>query len=193
MRNMLSCFPTEKLKLKKMSGEIIDNIEALVEPNKIFVDDSSVVIEEGDFFERTLTNGAIENYEVLDRGFYKGTHGIPDHYQVSVRKTTVRTYDSGVTYNFSNNSGKVNINSKDNSTNIKITLSEQDKALFDVIESLTVSLDNQEELLEAIHKMKEDVGTSRFPEKYNAFIQSAANHMTLFAPFIPALTKFLVP
>lgn len=192
MRSLLSNFSTEKLKLRKATGEVIEDIEALVEPKKIFVDDSSVIIEEGDFFERTLTNGSVENYEVLDRGFYKGAHGIPDHYQVSVRKTTARSVHSAVTYNFNNNSGKVNINSKDNSTNISITLSEEDKALFDVIESLSDSLDNQMELVKAIQEMKEEVGKPKFAEKYNAFIQSAANHMTLFSPFIPALTKFLV-
>ena len=30
-----------------------------------------------------------------------------------------------------------------------------------------------------------------FAEKYNAFIQSVANHMTIFAPFIPALSALL--
>lgn len=84
MRSMLSAFPTEKLKLVKTDGSSIENIEALVEPKKIFVEDSSVIIEEGDIFERKLSNGAVEYYEVLDRGFHKGMRGIPDHYQVSV-------------------------------------------------------------------------------------------------------------
>lgn len=35
-----------------------------------------MIIEEGDIFEITLFNGAKENYEVFDRGFYKGMHGI---------------------------------------------------------------------------------------------------------------------
>lgn len=30
-----------------------------------------------------------------------------------------------------------------------------------------------------------------FAEKYNNFIQSIANHMTIFAPFIPALSSLL--
>lgn len=81
MRRMLSAFPTEKLKLIKSNGQCIENIEALVQPKKIFVDDASVIIEEGDVFERILGNGATEYYEVLDRGYYKGTRGIPDHYK----------------------------------------------------------------------------------------------------------------
>lgn len=52
-----------------------------------------MIIEEGDIFEITLFNGAKENYEVFDRGFYKGMHGISDHYQASVRKTTAKSYD----------------------------------------------------------------------------------------------------
>jgi len=64
MGRILRGFPTEKLKLMKCDGTVINDIEALVEPKKIFVDDASVIIEEGDIFERTLSNGAIENYEV---------------------------------------------------------------------------------------------------------------------------------
>lgn len=86
MRSILSAFPTEKLKLVKMDGRSIENIEALVEPKKIFVEDASIIIEEGDMFERKLKNGATEYYEVLDRGFYQGMHGIPDHYQVLYKR-----------------------------------------------------------------------------------------------------------
>jgi len=34
-------------------------------------------------------------------------------------------------------------------------------------------------------------GTSGFTQKYQNFIASAANHMTVLAPFIPALTQML--
>lgn len=53
MRRILSNFPTEKLKLAKSNGECIENIEALVEPKKIFVDDASVIIEEEIFLNAT--------------------------------------------------------------------------------------------------------------------------------------------
>lgn len=192
MGSILSAFPTEKLKLVKMDGSSIENIEALVEPEKIFVEDASIIIEEGDMFERKLKNGATEYYEVLDRGFYRGIHGIPDHYQVSVQKTTAKAYTNSVTYNISNESGKININSTDNSVNINFALTEEDKALFETIRSLAETIENKDEIVAAVNEMQNAVGKKSFLQKYNEFVQAAANHMTVFAPFIPLLTKFLV-
>ena len=59
------------------------------------------------------------------------------------------------------------------------------------LRSLAKGLDNETEIISAVNNMQESVGTKSFAEKYNNFIQSAANHMTLFAPFIPALTQLL--
>ena len=85
MRSMLSAFPTEKLVLHKMDGSTASVI-ALVDRNMIHTDDVTVSIEEGDIYERTLPNGAKEYFRILDRGFYKGDHGIPDNYQSRVEK-----------------------------------------------------------------------------------------------------------
>ena len=85
MRSMLSAFPTEKLVLHKMDGSAASVI-ALVDRNMIHTDDVTVSIEEGDIYERTLPNGAKEYFRILDRGFYKGDHGIPDNYQSRVEK-----------------------------------------------------------------------------------------------------------
>lgn len=85
MRSMLDAFPTEKLKLHKQDGTITE-ITALVDGDSIHSDDTSIIIEENDIFERTLPNGAKEFYRVIDRGFFKGDHGIPDNYQTKVQK-----------------------------------------------------------------------------------------------------------
>lgn len=192
MRRMLSAFPTEKLKLIKSNGQYIENIEALVQPKKIFVDDASVIIEEGDVFERILGNGATEYYEVLDRGYYKGTRGIPDHYQISVCKTTVKPRTNKITYNINNGNGRININSTDNSVNVKVSLSNEEEALFEAIKSVAESLEDGEKIICTVDGMKAEVGQKGFLEKYNDFIQAAANHITVFAPFIPMLSKLLV-
>ena len=181
----------KKIRLCKGSGEVIEDIEALIEPKKIFIDDASVLIEEEDIFERNLPNGAVERYRVLDRGFYKGMHGIPDHYQVSVEKTTgvpSRTY-GGTIYNIQNDSGRINIHSTDNSVNI--SLSANDEKLFETLIQLAEALPNKKEVIQAVKDMKQEAGKPSFVEKYNTFIQSVANHITIFALFIPALTAFL--
>lgn len=87
---MLSAFPVETLILHKKNG-ITAEIMALVDNGVIHSDNVDVIIEEGNLFERTLPNGAKEYYRVTDRGFYKGNHGIPDHYQSKVVKISQST------------------------------------------------------------------------------------------------------
>lgn len=184
--------PDGKIKIEKSNGTIInDDIEALVEPKEIPVDDASVIIEEGDIFERILPNGVIENYEVLDRGFYKGMHSIPDYYHVSVRKTTTKLYSNRVTYNITNESGKVNIDSVDNSVNINLSLSNEEETLFNALKELTASIEDGDIICKSVDEMHDNIGKETFVVKYNNFIQSIANHMTVFAPFIPMLSNLI--
>jgi len=96
MRSMLSAFPTETLVLHKQNGTNI-SVEALVDKGKITSDDTEVIIEEGDIFERILPHDAKEYYRVIDRGFYKGDHGIPNHYQCDVERITQRTAEEALT------------------------------------------------------------------------------------------------
>ena len=192
MRSILSNFPTEKVKIIKQDLSIIDGVDALVESTKIFIDDGSVNIEEGDIIERTLPSGAKEQFLVTDRGFYKGMHGIPDHYQVTVeRQSTYKKVSRGQVINQYNisNAEKVNIHSTDNSTTYQI--SSNDLSIMETIRTLAKGLDNETEIIAAVNQMQNNVGKKSFAEKYNAFVQSIANHMTIFAPFIPALSALL--
>ncbi len=78
-------FPTETLILHKPCGDIYE-VKCLVDSSKVHCDDTSVPIEQDDYFERKLPNGIIEYYKVIDPGFYKGMLGIPDHYQTKVER-----------------------------------------------------------------------------------------------------------
>ena len=84
MRSILTNIPTEKLILHKPSGDIFE-VAGLVDSSTIFSDDVTIPIEINDYFERTLPNGVVEYYKVIDAGFYKGMHGIPDNYQAKVQ------------------------------------------------------------------------------------------------------------
>lgn len=81
-------FPKEKARLIKQDSSVIDNIEAFFNRECILVDDTSICIEDGDIFERTLPSGIKEHYVVLDAGFFSGSSGIPAHYQIKVEKQT---------------------------------------------------------------------------------------------------------
>lgn len=193
MRSILSAFPTENAKIIKQDLTVIEDIEALVDRDKSFIDDGSLNIEEGDIIERVLPSGAKEQYLVIDRGFYRGAHGIPDHYQIKVEKQSryVKLSKGTVINEYHiTNADKVNIQSTDNSTTYQITAN--DISTLDTLRSLAKGLDDEDKIVSAVDEMQESIGKKTFAEKYNAFIQSVANHMTIFAPFIPALSAFLL-
>lgn len=193
MRSMLSAFPTENVKIIKRDLTVIEDVEALVDRDKIFIDDGSLNIEEGDTIERVLPSGAKEQYLVIDRGFYRGAHGIPDHYQIKVEKQSgyVKLNRGAVINEYHiTNADKVNIQSTDNSAMYQITAN--DISTLDTLRSLAKGLDEEDKIVSAVDEMQESIGKKNFAKKYNAFIQSVANHMTIFAPFIPALSAFLL-
>lgn len=188
-------FPKEKARLIKEDSSVIDNIDALFDGKTIFVDDASVCIEEGDVLERTLPNGLKEQFLVVDRGYYPETQGIPAHYQVKVEKRPnyhKATRGQIINSYVINDAGKVNINSTDNSTTI-YQLNEQDKALFATLRELATQIKSGDDrdIKNKIDEMEQNIGKESFAEKYNAFIQSIANHITIFAPFLPMLTQLL--
>jgi hypothetical protein len=74
--------------IKKKDGRRFEDMRASVQRDKIFTADTEIPIEEGDFFERVLPNGIVEQYTILDAGFYVGSGRIPAHYQSNVRKQT---------------------------------------------------------------------------------------------------------
>ena len=46
-------------------------------------------------------------------------------------------------------------------------------------------------LVHQVDQMEAAAGTSGFAAEYKDFIGLAADHMTVFTPFLPALTQFL--
>ena len=77
----------DKVRVMKTSGEEHKDISASIQKNKIFVMQSDILIEAGDFIERKMSNGGIELYEVIDPGFHESSGGIPASYQMNVKKS----------------------------------------------------------------------------------------------------------
>ena len=153
---------------------------------------TSIVIEEGDFIERDLPTGRTERYLVIEVDFHKAQLDFPEYYDLKIEKQTAhKTTKKATTINqfHITNAEKVNIQSTDNSITYNITAN--DVSLMDTLRKLADDLENRDEVILNIDSMQDNIGKKSFAEKYNAFIQSIANHMTIFAPFIPALSAFL--
>lgn len=106
----------------------------------------------------------------------------------SMREMTNGTY---IVNNITN--GNANINSIDNSirnTNISNNEIEVFERMLEVASSIVE--DEKKDIIMAIEDMRNDLGKPTLKEKYYKFIEVAANHMTLFAPFIPVITEMFL-
>lgn len=181
----------DKITLVKPDGTVIEDIQANVQPNIIFIGDAKLPLEENDKIYRKLPNGLVETYIVLDRGFYSGFGG---HYQAKVKKEAnikEDRYNSIINlYNASGPNSRININSTDNSTNY---LNNTD-SLFNDLKIILKNLPEKEiqerslQILEELDRLKR---TPSYLIKYQEFVALLANHMTVIAPFIPALTQLI--
>jgi hypothetical protein len=73
-------------------------------------------------------------------------------------------------------------------------MQEATSQLFDDILAALNEIDNAEQrkkLMTDVEEMKATQGSPGFLARYQAFMQDAANHMTVVAPFLPALAQLL--
>lgn len=198
MRNsrVFSQMMKDKVTLVKPDSSRVEGIRASVQREKIFVDDSSLPIEEGDTIERERPGGIVDRYMVLDAGYHHDIHGIPAHFQMQVRKETAIPRDPpnpSNTYYLNGPNSRVNNNSMDASVNVSLTQQGTSQLFDDLLAALNeiTDMEQREQLVIDVEEMKAAQGSPRFLARYKAFMQDAANHMTVVGPFLPALAQLL--
>lgn len=193
-------FKNDRVTLVKNDGTRFEDLPASVQSDLIVTYDPRIPIEDGDQFERRLPSGIIEVFTVVDAGFHQRFHSIPSHYQSKVRKNTaaapLRSRSAPipqVVYNLTGPNPRVNIQSSDLSTNV---VNVESGALFDslreAIQESSMDSSASQRLIQDVDAMESAVGTNMFAARYGEFVAAAADHMTLVAPFLPALTQLLL-
>jgi hypothetical protein len=190
--NPFEQFQTDIIRvISKDTGDVSSNLKAHVTPGTINTYDLSAEIIEGDFIERDLPNNRKENYLVLEANYHDKFQIIPAHYVLKVRKTTAitPTIHSQTVYNLHGNNSRVYHSSQDQSNNV---INEANADVFEVLRQLiSEKVTDNTQLLNLLSEMEQSKGQSGYLAKYTTFIANAANHMTLLAPFIPALSALL--
>ncbi|TCC98802.1 hypothetical protein [Pedobacter hiemivivus] len=194
--HIFSDLENDTIRVIKADGQQLPKeYKAVVNRNDIQTFDVSIDVEEGDFIERLLSNGKAEKYLVSESQYSEGMPpAIPPFYKFKVSNIksipTASSVASTNVYHVSGNNARVLNNSVDHSSNV-VNIS-NDK-MFEELRALIEAQLPDTGLIPLVNEMEQARGTSGFAAKYNAFIQSAANHMTLLAPFIPPLTALLIP
>lgn len=190
----LSSLSKDIITIIKPSGEVLEDIKANVQPNVIFIHDEKLPLEENDKIFRRLPNGLVETYIVIDRGYFSGIGGISGHYQAKVRKEASineEKYKSITNvYNVNGPNSRINICSIDNSKNhyndTDLLFKELKLALDGIIEE-----EIKEKSLQILEELDNSKHTPSYLSNYQKFISVMADHMTIIAPFIPALTQLI--
>ncbi len=120
------------------------------------------------------------------------------NYEVHVEKVNLAgqptrpSAKGGPVYNLHGPHSRVDIHSEDRSVNVSHQNTENVFAeMRQIIQTQVQSDEERNEILNSLNELESSKGSGNFIQKYQAFIASAANHMTLLAPFIPALTQML--
>ena len=111
------------------------------------------------------------------------------HLQAMTKQSPIQP--AHITYNVSGSGARVNINSTDSSVNIINT--EVSKVFTQLREAVSQIPDPiaRNEIERSVIEMEQAHGSSNFLQKYQAFITSAANHMAVLAPILPAVAGLL--
>ena len=193
MRNLMR----EKVTIVHRDGKKHENIHAAVTPKKIYIRKVTVPISVGDKIQRNLPSGQEEVFMVTNVHLLRGGVRIPDTYEISYEREGTqrrRSQHTSLNFNVSNSpQARINFNSTDQSTN---TIHYEAEEIFSRIRQLlSESITKQPELdhlLDKVNEMESSLGSSDFKKAYKDFITTGADHMTVLAPILPALTGLLL-
>lgn len=198
-----SIFPYEDLTLVKQSGEKVDKPISACVHKTIEIDDMSLDIDEGDYLIRTLPNNKQEILLITSRDFIHQLEDIPAHYSISYKKVK-DMHETPQTGTISNHGNTISINapnaekivlgsidnSRSNDTYNSNTVN-NNVTIFEQLRNVASGLSDSEIIINDINEMEKAQSTPSYKDKYLSFIQHAANHMTVFAPFMAVLSSFL--
>ncbi|MDQ9395333.1 MULTISPECIES: hypothetical protein [Serratia] len=138
----------DNISILKANGDKREGVKASVQTGKIYIQISDFLIEPGDMIVRIMSNGGVENFEVIDPGYHEKFGGIPAGYQAKVKKLGIKekeAFEKNVVYNITGNNNRINQHSTDNSINVV-----NESILQDKIKELIAEINKSE--LSAIEK-----------------------------------------
>lgn len=197
MSNPFRALERETMKLIKQDGTQIDALRtAGIQKGQVVFFRVDIDFEEGDILERQLPHGRTERYLVEDARYEAGLQAIPAHYVLAVSnlaKPKPITAPRSITYNLYGPNSRVNNQSTDHSHNVVgIDPTDLFKKVEEALSGTVADEAELGELKRQLTEMRAAQGQPTFTTTYVRFMELAADHMTVLAPFLPALAQLLV-
>jgi len=184
------CEP-EEIDVVAPDGSVRCHVVGYYSGTQFIIDDMKADVRAGNEIRRVLPNGREEAFIVQDPKYY-GSGPFCPHYQVKIGRGNVfsKQTDGNYDIHVSGSNSRVNIASTDHSINTVVS-----GGVFNQIrKALDAGIQNEgerEQLRKLLKEIEEARDQKSFTSGYQALIASAANHMTILAPFLPALTELL--
>lgn len=174
----------ESVTICKQDGQSIRTM-AMVQKEKIYVEDVNVSLCAGDVIERVLPSGFKERFIVVNATCRLGNPQL-SHWEIGYEKEgDVRCLNQSINITGGINANKLYIQSIDDSTNIT---SQIDNNVFEELRKvIEEKIENNGFILEALYDLKKNVNKSTALDKFHNFVHIAADYMTLIAPFLPTI------
>ncbi len=191
MKPWTNLITPDQIDIVSPEGAVRSKVLGYYGGSSFIIDDMSVDVRLGDEIRRALPNGQEEAFFVDDPKYFGGGPFGP-HYQIKVSRRGQFERHAGGNYalSVSGPNARINIHSTDNSTNIVNSTS-----IFSEVRSALESAGlPPEKLLEVdtrLAEMSAAKDKSSFVKAYQGFITSVADHITVVAPFLPAITEVL--
>lgn len=151
---------TDRVSVLKPDGTRFDNIAASVQTKKVFINQSTPLIEPGDLIVRSMSNGAVDTMRVIDPGFHEEFHGIPAGYQMTVEKLGLpeaKMAVQSITYNVHGSNARINHQSFDMSTNIVQESTDAERLIAElrkVIDEAVLTINEKSDALDIIESVE---------------------------------------
>ncbi|WP_444883531.1 hypothetical protein [Microbulbifer sp. PSTR4-B] len=155
----------DKINVIKHNGEEFGGLKAVVGSSGIILEYSGFLVEPNDLIQREMSNGGIENFQVIDPGYNEGHPPIKPFYNMKVKKLGLPEAEKvrqSITYNFSGPNARVNNDSVDNSTNVvnvNSDVAEHISALRSEVNRLVTDEQEKREALELVDAIEGQFST----------------------------------
>jgi hypothetical protein len=186
---MFDDFPKSCFEVISPEGEVRGSAEGIFAGETVMVSDITLQIFAGDEVRRSLPNGSDDVFTVVDPRFFDAFGGIDAHFQLKVRrKGTFPHRQGGHFINVTGANARVTFGN-DSSTNLIVT--DVVRGAIQAVENQIGDLEVRSRLIEALEAFGGAKQPAEKSSAYQAVVASAANHMTVLTPFLPALSQLL--
>ncbi|MGO8919294.1 MAG: hypothetical protein ACLQJR_25615 [Stellaceae bacterium] len=188
---MAGLIKREEIDIVAPDGAVRCDVFGYYSGSQFIIDDMEADVRPGDEIRRMLPNGREEAFIVEDPKYYAAGPFGP-HYQVKIGRRDVFPKGTGGHYmiHVSGPNSRVNVHSTDRSINT-VVHGDQFNQLRKALDEGIKDDDERENLKKLVDRLEAARDQKSFTGAYQALIASAANHMTIIAPFLPALTELL--